>query len=174
LKENWVPALVAVFNQELRTMRPVQHTLLAVALLCGGFCQPALADTTLSASVSDSISTAVGSVSTSLKKSSQSSTKDDKVAAGDYKVVEMVAVTDQPGLVRLKLQALADAGPEGAFDLILPQKTVEVNQVAAGTVVTARSRPYGMEFATGEARQAFFLVLEDQWFRELATRPVVL
>jgi len=155
-------------------MRPVQHTLLATALLSSMISLPALADTTLSASVSDSISTAVGSVSTSLKKSSQSSTKDDKVAEGDYKVIEVTAEADQPGMVRLKLQALADAGPDESFDLILPQKTVELNQVAKGAIVTARNRPYGMAFATGEARQDFFLVLQDQWFRELATRPVVL
>lgn len=163
-------------------MRPVQHTLLAAALLSSMISLPALADTTLSASVSDSISTAVGSVSTSLKKSSQSSTKDDKVAEGDYKVIEVTAEADQPGMVRLKLQALADAEPDAhpdahpdsSFDLILPQKTVELNQVAKGAIVTARNRPYGMAFATGEARQDFFLVLQDQWFRELATRPVVL
>lgn len=163
-------------------MRSVQHTLLAAALLCGVLSQPALADTTLSGSVSDSISTAVGSVSTSLKKSSQSSTKDDKVAEGDYKVVALTAEADQPGMVRLKLQALApadhEAGTETAaddsFELILPQKTVALNQVATGTVVTARNRPYGLAFATGEARQDFFLVLQDEWFRELATRPVAL
>lgn len=163
-------------------MRPVQHTLLAAALLCGVVSQPALADTTLSGSVSDSISTAVGSVSTSLKKSSQSSTKDDKVAEGDYKVVALTAETGQPGMVRLTLQALApagrDAGAEAATDdrfaLILPQKTVDLNHVTTGAIVTASNRPYGMAFATGEARQDFFLVLQDEWFRELATRPVVL
>ncbi len=171
-------------------MRPVQPTLLAAALLCGVLSQPALADTTLSGSVSDSISTAVGSVSTSLKKSSQSSTKDDKVAEGDYKVVALTAEADQPGMVRLKLQPLAPAGREpgaemgaemgtetaadDSFELILPQKTVALNQVATGTVVTARNRPYGLAFATGEAHQDFFLVLQDEWFRELATRPVVL
>lgn len=163
-------------------MRPVQHTLLAAALLGGVLSQPALADTTLSASVSDSISTAVGSVSTSLKKSSQSSTKDDKVAEGDYKVVALTAEAGQPGMVRLTLQALApagqDAGADAAADdhfaLILPQKTVALNQVATGAIVTARNRPYGVAFATGEARQDFFLVLQDEWFRELATRPVVL
>lgn len=155
-------------------MRFASPTLLAAALVCGLHSVPAVADTTLSASVSDSISTAVGSVSTSLKKSSQSSTKDDKVADGDYKVVNMVAVAEQPGMVRMQLQALADTGADGAFDLILPQKTVELNQIAAGAVVTARQRPYGTEFATGQARQAFFLVLQDDWFRELPSKPVVL
>lgn len=155
-------------------MRPVQHTLLAAALLCGVLSQPALADTTLSGSVSDSISTAVGSVSTSLKKSSQSSTKDDKVAEGDYKVVALTAEAAQPGMVRMTLQALTPTTADGGFDLILPQKTVDLNHVATGAIVTARNRPYGVAFATGEARQDFFLVLQDEWFRELATRPVVL
>ncbi|MBI2750942.1 MAG: hypothetical protein HYX43_16865 [Burkholderiales bacterium] len=159
-------------------MRPVQHTLLATALLCSVISQPALADTTLSGSVSDSISTAVGSVSTSLKKSSQSSTKDNKVAEGDYKVMALTAEADQPGMVRMTLQALAvagrEAGPDERFELILPQKTVALNQVVAGATVTARNRPYGMAFATGEPRQDFFLVMQDDWYRELPSKPVVL
>lgn len=159
-------------------MRPVQHTLLAAALWGGLISQSALADTTLSGSVSDSISTAVGSVSTSLKKSSQSSTRDNKVAEGDYKVMALVAEADQPGMVRMTLQPLTGAGQAAGtderFELILPQKTVAMNQVAAGAIVTARNRPYGMAFATGEPRQDFFLVLQDDWYRELPSKPVVL
>jgi len=41
-------------------------------------------------------------------------------------------------------------------------------------VVHARARDYGFEFAQGTPRQAFFLVLRDEWLRELQTRPVSL
>ncbi|MDO9235516.1 MAG: hypothetical protein Q7U28_05695 [Aquabacterium sp.] len=134
----------------------------------------AWAGTTISTSVSDSISTAVGSVSGSIKKLSESSSSKDKVAAGDYKVIDVATVADRPGMARLTLQAMGDTKSDGDFFLYLPQKTVDANHVTAGGVVEARVRPYGVEFAIGEVRQAFFLVLEDDWYRELSTRPVVL
>ena len=40
--------------------------------------------------------------------------------------------------------------------------------------MTARSRPYGTEFAYGPAHQAFFLVLADDWYRELQANAVQL
>lgn len=155
--------------------RPLHSLAIAVALTCGLAANMAHADTTLSGSISDSISTAVGSVSTSIKKSSQSSTKDDKTAAGDYKVVEMAALDHQPGMTRLKLQATADqAGSRDEFYLLLPQKAVDQGQVRQGSIVTAQARPFGVAFAAGEPRQPFFLVMEDHWYRELASRPVAL
>jgi hypothetical protein len=147
---------------------------LAVPLALGLAASAAHADTTISQSISDSVSTAVGSVSTSIKKSSQSSTKDDKTAAGDYKVLEMAALDDQPGMVRLKLQATADQAQRDEFYLLLPQKAVDAGQVREGSIVTAQPRPFGVAFAAGQPRQPFFLVMEDDWYRELASRPVVL
>ncbi|TAK97729.1 MAG: hypothetical protein EPO09_03405 [Aquabacterium sp.] len=156
-------------------MNLIRKPLLTLAVLGGlSLVLPAQADTTISGSISDSISTAVGSVSTSIKKSSQSSTKDDKTAAGDYRVVEMAALDDQPGMTRLKLQATADQGAHDEFYLLLPQKAVDKGQVREGSIVTAQTRPFGVAFAAGEPRQPFFLVMEDQWYRELASRPVVL
>ena len=154
--------------------RPIRSLAMSMALTCGLAANVALADTTISASISDSISTAVGSVSTSIKKSSQSSTKDDKTATGDYKVVEMAALDDQPGMVRLKLQATAEQAQRDEFYLLLPQKAVDNGQVREGAIVTAQPRPFGVAFAAGEPRQPFFLVMEDHWYRELASRPVVL
>jgi hypothetical protein len=147
---------------------------LALALALGISAQAAHADTTISASISDSVSTAVGSVSTSLKKSSQSSTGDDKTAAGDYRVIEMAALDGQPGMVRLKLQATAEQAQRDEFYLLLPQKAVDQGQVREGAIVTAQPRPFGLAFAAGQPRQPFFLVMDDAWYRELASRAVVL
>lgn len=152
---------------------PLKTSCLALAVVVAlGFEAPAHAGVTLSTSISDSVSTAVGSVSGSIKKSSESSTKDDKVAAGDYLVIDVAAVPEQAGMVRVKLQAQADAA--NSFFLYLPGKALDGVDVAAGAVVTARPRPYGVEFAAGAERRAFFLVIDDAWYRELPSRPVVL
>ena len=156
-------------------LRFSSHSLaVALALTFGLAASPSRADTTISQSISDSIGTSVGSVSTSIKKSSQSSTKDDKTAAGDYTVLEMAALDGQPGMVRLKLQAVADQAERNEFYLLLPQKAVDNGQVREGAIVTAQPRPFGVAFAAGTPRQPFFLVMEDDWYRELTSRPVVL
>ena len=74
----------------------------------------------------------------------------------------------------MKLQALAGQGAEGEFFLYLPQEAVDLSRLAQGHIVTARQRPYGVEFANGETKQAFFLVLGDEWYRELQSHAVVL
>jgi len=97
------------------------------------------------------------------------------VAAGDYTVLEVVTLADQPGRVRLTLQALADPSDAGTVHLVLPQPAFERSRLAAGGTVTARVRPYGLEFARADTQQAFFLVLDDTWHRELAPpRAVVM
>ncbi|MBI5716073.1 MAG: hypothetical protein HZC37_00090 [Burkholderiales bacterium] len=73
-----------------------------------------------------------------------------------------------------------DAGTNDASDvhLFLPQDTVAQATLAEGQVISARERPYGLELAKAaapdQAPQAFFLVLADERFRELRTRPVTL
>lgn len=129
---------------------------------------PAWADSSASSAASGSVTTSLGSSSTSIQKSSNSSTG-AKVAAGDYRVIEMAAATD--GKVSLRLQPLG----EGAeFSLLLPKQTVDQHALATGQVVSVREREYGLEFARGEDRRSFFLVLADAWLRELQTRPVSL
>ena len=134
---------------------------------------PARAESSASSAASDSISTSVGSLSNSVGKSSNSSSKDDKVAEGDYRIVE-VAAADRPDTVRMKLQALGDASPEGELLLTLPRAALDGSRLGIGQVVTARLRPYGVEFARGADKQAFFLALSDDWYRELQTRVVTL
>lgn len=126
----------------------------------------------VTSSASESAGSSAGSASDSVSGSSKSSTGKTGVAAGDYKVIDMVALADRPGMVRLALQGLDPAHPSAEIALILPQAAAAKVQLATGAVITAVDRPYGTEFAQGD--KAFFLVLADDWHRELASRPVVL
>lgn len=146
------------------------------ALLVGAAVLPAAAGSlvTSSAAGGSSASSAASSASESSKDSSTSSSTNNRVAEGPYKIVDLVAVADRPGTVRLRLQALADAGPAGEFVLDLPAQTADQSRLATGQTVTARQRPYGTEFAHADTHQAFFLVLSDGWSRELVANPVLL
>lgn len=135
---------------------------------------PALAASSTASSASDSASTSVGSLSDSVKKSSNSSSGDKEVAAGEYKIIDMAALAEQPGTMRLKLQALADPSEGGLVFLDVPQRALEQGRLAAGQIVTANNRPYGLEFAKADDGRAFFLALRDDWLRELPSRPVTL
>jgi hypothetical protein len=153
----------------------------ALALCVGA--APALADSTSSASSASF--TSLGSSSVSIGKSSDSSNSSsrDKVAQGQYTVMEVAELADQPAMLRLRLQpqladATADAAAVGrAFDLVLPRQAAELGQLAVGQTIAAEHRPYGLAFAavagTGKA-SPFFLVLDDDWYRELQSRPVVI
>ena len=145
--------------------------LAASTLLCWAAVMPAMAESVAS-SASSAGSASIGSVSDSFGRSSDSSSRNRDVAEGEYKVVDVAAVAQRPGTARMTLQALAERGEDGAFDLYLPQQVVEQNRLAQGQVITAQRRPYGMEFARAESRQTFFLVLEDNWYRELQAKAV--
>jgi hypothetical protein len=158
-------------------MTHLKHRLAAVALLLGACALttlPTMAASSASSAASDSVTTSVGSLSGSIENSSTSSSKDNKVADGDYRIIDMAAAADRPGMVRMKLQALAGRGADGEFFLYLPQKVADQTHLAQGGIVTARQKPYGVEFADGQTRQAFFLVLADEWYKELQTTAVVL
>jgi hypothetical protein len=160
-----------MFAFHARTMRSV--IALATALLLA----PASgwAASSASSASSEASSASVGSVSTSFETSSNSSTGGGKVAAGEYRVIQ-VAAAPTGGMQRVTLRAQGDV-PTGAmreFVLVLPAVTAEKAGLAAGSAVTAREQAYGMQFAAGEPRQAFFLVLHDENLRELQMRPVTL
>ncbi len=163
----------------------------AVAAALGLTILPVRADSTSSASsAGSSASTSLGSSSASLGKSTDSSSSKERVAQGHYTVVDMAAVEGQPDLVRLRLQALTTPptpdqpvaqaqsqapAAQSAFTLLLPREAVVRGQLAAGRTVAAHHRPYGLAFATVTPQGAadpFFLVLDDAWHRELASRPV--
>jgi hypothetical protein len=149
--------------------------LASAALLLSALTLPALAASSTASSASDSASSAASSTSDSLKKSSDGSSKTTTAMnSGDYEVVEVALVPERPGTVRMRLQAVADRGVEGEFLLYLPQQTFEQNRLGAGQVIAARQRPYGVEFAKGDPRQAFFLVIDDDWARDLPSHVVAL
>jgi hypothetical protein len=56
--------------------------------------------------------------------------------------------------------------------LVLPQAALDTQGLARGDTVSVRERAYGFEFARADNKQAFFLVLADDWQRELDPRPV--
>jgi hypothetical protein len=136
---------------------------------------PAFSASTATSSASDSSTTSVGSVSNSIQKSSAASSKPPTpLLAGDYRVVEVTAIAERPGTLRLLLQSLADPSADGEYQLFVPQEALERGQVSAGQIVTARERSYGIEFSAAATKQAFFLVLADEWYRELQSNAVVL
>ena len=143
---------------------------LAAALTLGLCALPVLADSTSSAS--SAASTSVGSLSTSLETSSNSSTGKKQVAQGAYTLVDMVAVADKPDLMRLRLQANA-ATLTAEFFLLVPRLVVQQAQLATGQTVQAEQRAYGMAFSASGA-SPFFLVLDDAVHRELESRPVTI
>jgi hypothetical protein len=153
-------------------MNSAQRTLLGLALV--GLSLPGQAESSVSSTASSASSASVGSLSASVEGSSKASSRGDKVAEGPYRVIRLAEAADRPGMLRVTLQAVDTPGEDGALQLVLPQATARAQQLAAGSVVHARARDYGYEFAQGEPRQAFFLVLRDEWLRELQTRPVSL
>jgi hypothetical protein len=159
-------------------LKQLTPRLAAIALLLGASALPALAASSTSSAASDGVSASVGSLSGSVEQSSASSAGDKKVADGDYRIIDVAAAADRPGMVRMKLQALATEpgkrSADGELILVLPQTAFDAGQLAQGGVITARSKPYGTEFADAQTRQTFFLVLADDWFKELHTTPVVL
>jgi len=155
-------------------MTRFQPLLAALGLLAAATALPAAASGSASSASSEGASASVGSLSTSIETSSDASSKGDKAAQGDYRIVDVAAAPARPDTVRVTLQSLADDGSEGRMFLYLPQATAGEAGLAPGGLVSARERSYGLEFAHGEPQRAFFLVLRDDAFRELRTRPVTL
>ena len=159
-------------TQETLRTTSMPARLAALALLLGACALPALASGSASSASSDSVSTSVGSSSTSIQTSSESSSGDNKVAEGDYRVIEVAEAPARAGTVRLKLHAVADDAKQGEFFLYMPQEAYDQSRLGQGSVVTARAKAYGLEFAKAQAGKPFFLVLADEWFRELQNRVV--
>jgi len=112
-----------------------------------------------------------GSMSASLHGSSNSSTGGDKTADGNYRVINVAAIPDRAGITRLTMQ-IDDSQQRIVLDL--PQTIVEKQKLGLGDTVYAQHREYGFEFARADTQQAFYLVLADAWYNELAARPVTL
>lgn len=159
-------------------MTALPTRLTCLALLCLGGLPTGHAESSTS-SASSAASTSVGSASDSIRGSSNSSSRTtNQVAQGDYRIVEVAEATTRAGRLRLTLQAVAVPGAAGVLTLELPAQALAPRGLAAQELVSVRQRPYGLEFARAgagsNAREPFFLVLADEWHRELDARPVVL
>ncbi len=126
----------------------------------------------LASSASSAGSASVGSLSNSVRGSSNSSSGTTQTAEGDYRIVEVLALADRPGLLRLRLQHTERAGDDGELRLDLPQPTFARHGLAARDVVTLQVRPYGLAFARADTHEPFFLVLADDRLRELEARAL--
>lgn len=153
-------------------MKTLKLGLCPLAVVLMALASPARAASSAASASSEGASASVGSVSTSFEKSSASSRKGKDVAAGEYRVIDVAAAADRPGHVRLQLQALAAGAEDNDVVLILPQAAAAQALVAVGEQVSVLQRPYGLEFARADTQQAFFLVLHDNWYRELQTKAL--
>lgn len=146
-------------------------TLAAAALLLASTALSAQAGSLAASSAAGGSSASAGS-SASSEASSHSSSGHQKAATGPYRITDVAEVADQPGQVRLQLQALAADAPAATHVLVLPQAIAARHRLAAGQTVTARPQAYGTEFVHDASREAFFLVLTDGFRRELDAQPV--
>jgi hypothetical protein len=149
------------------TISTILRGALVVATL--GLGMQAHADSTSSASSAGSASS--GSVSDSLAGSSNSSKGDDRRADGNYQIIDIDHTPGRAGSTRVAMQA---GDPQQRIVLDLPEEVFAKQGLARGDFVHAQNRSYGLEFARADTREAFFLVLEDAVYKELAARKVSL
>ena len=155
-----------------RTLR----TFLRRAALLAAFAAwalPVQAASTAASSASSAGSASSGSVSASIGGSSNSSGGDERVAAGQYRVIQIAAAPAKPGTTRMTLRAVAADGVR-EFHLDVPQRALAKRDVKTGELVQVNAREYGYEFAHADSKQAFFLALEDNWYRELGSQKVAI
>lgn len=137
---------------------------LVTALVLVAAMLPARATVATSSAVSDSVEVSSRAITHSLKRSSDSSSG-RPLAAGDYRVTQVAQVA--PEVQEVTLQAVPGTGARGEIVLHMPDRALLQGDVTVGRVVSARERPYGYELARTDTRVAFFLLLDDPWYREL-------
>jgi hypothetical protein len=154
-------------------MKTTPPRLAAIALLALAASLPCSAES-LASSASSAGSASLGSLSTS----SNSSSPKTQVAEGDWRVVEVVALAERPGALRLHMQAAAGAATAPAFFVDLAEPSAAQQRLAVGEVLRVAHRPYGLAFlrqdAPGPAREAVILVLAADWQAEFEPRAVAL
>jgi hypothetical protein len=146
---------------------------LALALATAACVLPAHADSVAS-SASSAGSASSGSISDSIGGSSNSSSGDrNRVATGPYRVIDVAEAPAKVGTTRVTLRAVAgDAATE--FWVDVPDRALADRRVGKGQIVQVNERVYGYEFAYGDTKKPFFLALQDDWYRELASRKVTI
>jgi type IV secretory pathway TrbL component len=128
--------------------------------------------TSLTSSASSAGSASSGSISDSIGASSNSSSDDKRVAAGDYRVIDIAQAPAKADTTRLTLRAAA--GPAREFTLDVPNRALAERAVNKGELVQVSERVYGFEFAHADTKRSFFLALQDDWYRDLASRKVTI
>jgi type IV secretory pathway TrbL component len=145
---------------------------LFLAMIASAAAAPAWADS-IASSASSAGSASSGSISDSIGGSSNSSNKDKRVAAGEYRVIDIAQAPNKANTTRLTLRAVA-AGPAQEFTLDVPDRALAARCIGAGEIVQVKDRVYGFEFAHADTQQPFFLALQDDWYRELGSRQVTI
>jgi len=151
-------------------IRTVRARMLCLATLAAACAAPVHADSVAS-SASSAGSASSGSISDSLGTSSNSSNHDKRVAAGQYRVIDVAQAPARPGVTRMTLHAVAGAQE---FWLDVPDRALAQRAMRAGELVQVNDRAYGYEFAYADTRQPFFLALQDAWYRDLQSKQVAI
>lgn len=142
-----------------------------LAVFAAACALPVQAASTAASSASSAGSASSGSVSDSIGSSSNSGGDDRRVAAGEYRVIDVAAAPGKPDTTRMTLHA---ASGEREFTLDVPNRALAQRSVDKGALVQVNTREYGYEFAHADSKQAFFLALEDNWYRELGSQKVAI
>jgi len=144
---------------------------LCLAAFAAACVLPAHADSVAS-SASSAGSASSASISDSIGGSSNSSSGDRRVAAGEYRVIDIAQAPAKAGTTRMTLRAVAEAGRE--FYLDVPDRALAERRVNKGELVRVNERVYGYEFAYADSQRPFFLALQDDWYRELGSHQVTI
>jgi len=145
---------------------------LGAAVLAAACAAPVYADS-FASSASSAGSASSASISDSISGSSNSSSGDDKMAAGQYRVIDIAQAPAKPNAIRMTLRAIA-GGPAQDYYLDVPNRALAQRAVLVGDLVQVNERVYGYEFAYADTRRPFFLALQDDWQRELGSRQVTI
>lgn len=151
------------------SLLPRALCLAALATTCA---LPVRADS-LASSASSAGSASSNSISDSIGGSSNSSSGDRRVAAGEYRVIDIAQAPAKADTTRITLRAVA-GGPVPEFYLDVPDRALAARRVATGELVRVNARAYGYEFAYADTQRPFFLALQDDWYRELGSHKVAI
>ena len=152
------------------TMTTILRAMCA-ATLAAACALPAHADSASSVA-SSAGSASSGSISDSIGASSDSSSGDRRVAAGEYRVIDIAQAPAKAATTRMTLRAAA--GPAREFYLDVPNRALAERGINKGELVRVNERVYGYEFAHADNQQPFFLALQDDWYRELGSKQVAI
>ena len=140
-----------------------------IAAVLGAAMTAAHADS-FASSASSAGSASIGSISDSFGASSNSSSgNDNKPRDGRYRLTDIGDTPGRAGIARLTMEG---DSPQQRIVLDLPKAVVQQQGLGRGDFVQAKNRDYGVEFARDDTRKAFYLVLADEWYNELAARKV--